>query len=458
MPPRYCKQCQAVFTEQVCAGGHPNFMYLKKLPAGVAVPEAVDSQFDQGEKKVEPRWKVKAREKAEAAPRAQARPEPGPVLDVPTEFGKAKLEAGSGSTDGAGPGRESAGSDGEASGAAAEKEGATITKKQEIDKCKKQASVAHPDPEPEPVLPSPVIQAVNPAKMEAADLAGKKGREQRAAAAAAAVSRRAKKHSADESSLGEIQELRRQLAEQVEATKVRDARIQVLQLQLQGAHGAKNTRHDENDATAIASPALQPPSDGRPPAGPESVKIAMGSLSKCATLDARFKASLKRDASGDASQLQLVVHQYTICLDALALAAGATGVKDNIKGVLSKKMDAANTRLAQLQPLIKSLGIKVLPAAEAAAAVAVAATPPTTPMSAVSTSSSHNPFHQERAAPMPGADKLAMAKYNVAVTADSRLKKNPAPSARHPELLTETIRYVCHYYASLTTALHWGDN
>ena len=37
--PRYCKKCTLAFLGDTCAGGHANFMYQKKIPEGVALPE-----------------------------------------------------------------------------------------------------------------------------------------------------------------------------------------------------------------------------------------------------------------------------------------------------------------------------------------------------------------------------------------------------------------------------------
>ena len=43
MPPRYCKKCQVAFNGQVCPGGHPIYVYSKKVPDGVALPEETHS-------------------------------------------------------------------------------------------------------------------------------------------------------------------------------------------------------------------------------------------------------------------------------------------------------------------------------------------------------------------------------------------------------------------------------
>jgi hypothetical protein len=41
--PRYCKKCSAAFITLKCPGGHANFLYSKKIPNGVAIPQAAQS-------------------------------------------------------------------------------------------------------------------------------------------------------------------------------------------------------------------------------------------------------------------------------------------------------------------------------------------------------------------------------------------------------------------------------
>jgi hypothetical protein len=42
-PNRYCKRCKGIFASDACPGGHPNFMYVKEIPADATYAVAKSS-------------------------------------------------------------------------------------------------------------------------------------------------------------------------------------------------------------------------------------------------------------------------------------------------------------------------------------------------------------------------------------------------------------------------------
>jgi hypothetical protein len=455
--PRYCKKCKAVFADELCAGGHPNFFYLKNIPKGVAVPEGL-AALQQPEEKATPAWKLKdearktevaERQSKEAAEAEEKKQERQRRRSTSKTKGKGKkdheVDAQAGAEVASEPEAEPEPE------AAAETEAAAGTK-----------ATADPEPEPEPkpkpkptaepsAEPAPELKATKEqgpaleAKVESPSqpmidevLADKPARN---------VAAEGKGKPAAEG--GEsLDGLLKELAAAKAAVKNRDA--QILALQKQAEQPAPIT------AASSGAPVSRLnilPAEARV-AGPESVKPAMAQLTSVAKLDARFKAALKRDATGDAKELQTLVHALVICIDALQMAVGATGVKDNVKGVLGKKLASTCARLDELQPLISKLGVRVLSAAEAAGADK----PTTTPTTAHSAGMSELGPSTPLAPGTPtGGQAILLARFEAALTADGRLKNHPPPSGRHPALLAETIKKYKAAESAISDALKSPD-